>query len=179
MKNFYFYSIFLFLACVSCGNSDSNKNQNTDTNIVVGGFRFGSSQNEILEIAKSMNFDVIPNGSYHYILKGDIPALGMTWNEMDITYDEKVGIKQIVLTRAYDTVTQAMIDNHFASLVKIFPNIEKTPYNVSISAGDYTMKSNYASIFDIKDDRPNGYSGGTYYILDKNQFSTLICSKVY
>ena len=161
----------------SCVDRESTNNQKNPKSLVVGGFRFGISKNEILEVAKSKNYEIIPNGEFNYILKGNIPALGMNWNEMWIMYDEEHGIKQITLSRAYDTVTQEMKDSHFASLSELFPNIEKTPYAVSISCGDFSVKSNFATIYDIKDERKDGYIGSTYFILDKNQFSTNICIK--
>ena len=179
MKHAYIFFLISLFLCSACDDKGNSKNQNDDESIVVGGFRFGSHKNKILEIAESMNYDIVPNGSYNFILKGNISALGIIWDEMQIMYDDKNGIKQIILTREYDTVTQEMKDNHFAALSALFPKAEKLPYTQSITAGDFTLESNYANIFDINDDRADGYSGQTYYILDKNQFSTLICSKVY
>lgn len=110
--------VSLISGCCSGSPNDSDK-------VVIGGFRFGAHKEEILQVAKSLNYDIVPCGDYRLFLKGDINALGMSWNEMRIIFNDKIGIREIHLIRPLDSVSQAMIDAHYTALLEIFPNAQK------------------------------------------------------
>lgn len=175
MKFIFRFILYSFLiTTLSCCSRSQSKDID---DVVIGGFRFGAAKEEILQVAKSLNYDIVPFGDYNFYLKGNINALGITWEEMRVMFDSVNGIKQIHLLRPLDSVSEDMIDKHYEALHDIFPNTKKLPFSLGVSAGDSFLKNNYANIIDINDSRPKGYSGSTYFIVDGNSFNFLICSK--
>ena len=92
--------------------------------MVIGDFR-GAHKEEILQVAKSLSYDIAPCRDYRLSLKGVINALAISWDEMRIIFNDTIGIKEIHLFRPLESVSQAMIDAHCVVLLEIFPNTQK------------------------------------------------------
>ncbi len=148
----------------------------------IGGFTFGCSKQEAIETAKSMEYDIEPNGDYHLYLTGTIHALDILWNKMDICVDSVNGIKEIRLTRKYSSTTPELKSKVFNSIMEQFPSSEQKPYiesltGLNINTGNTaTVQSDYANLLDIIDEKDE-YCGHSYYILSRDEFSIVIGKK--
>lgn len=166
-------SLLLLIIGASCS---SNERYNA---LEIGGFKFGSSKQEALNLAASYGYKIEPIGAYRLWLTGNIHALDLSWDKMDICVDSVNGIKEIVLTRKYSETTPEMMDKHFNAIKKLYPQSSRQAYTTAITVKNEitgqssTITEDYASIFELIDDKDE-YTGSSYFIISRDQFSTLI-----
>lgn len=161
-----------FLTIISCSQSEN-------TPLEIGGFKFGSTKQEALNLAKKLGYEIKLNGEYHLYLTGAIQALDVYWDLMDICVDPVNGIKEIRLTRKNSSTTPEIKTNLYSAIKRYFPKSEQRGYIVSITGTDTntgyssTVQSDYATLFELIDERDE-YNGSSYYILSRDEFSTVI-----
>lgn len=162
----------VLLTIISCSQSEN-------TPLEIGGFKFGSTKQDALNIAQNFGYEIKLNGEYHLYLTGAVQALDVYWDLMDICVDPVNGIKEIRLTRKNSSTTPEIKTNLYNAIKRYFPKSEQRGYIVSITgidanAGDSsTIQSDYATLFELIDERDE-YSGSSYYILSRDEFSTVI-----
>lgn len=167
-------SIFWLSVLLSCTETKKSLN--------IGGFEFGASKQEALVRAASLGYEIEPVGDYYLWLSGNIPALGLSWNQMRLCIDSINGLKEITLSRKYSETTPNMITKHLDSITNIFPQSHRNGYMTSFTVvGPNGIKSDevqcdYAEIFELKDENDE-YRGETYYIISQDRFETKISKK--
>ena len=175
--NYKFFCLFALALLISIFTS-CHENKSLE----IGGFTFGSSMQDALEISRLQGYNVEPIGDYVLILTGNVRALGISWDEISIMADPVNGIKQIVLTRKNSETTEELKKTVFNELKSLYPKSKYTAYIESFSIPNgrnnenLTIQSDHANLFDLVDDKDE-YSGSAYYILSRNEFSTIICKK--
>ncbi len=164
---------FLIVFILSCSRLEGPKP------LEIGGFTFGSSRQAVLEIANRLGYDVEANGNYHLYLTGELEALGISWDKMDILVDSVNGIKEIRMTRKNSDTSSEIRTLLFNEMTNLFPKSESTSYLESFTITDpttgnsLTTSSDYATLFELKDEQDE-YYGSSYYILSRDEFSTVI-----
>lgn len=86
----------------------------------ISGFKFGDSKQEALVCTASLGYKIEPIGNHCLRLSGDIQALGISWNEINLLIDSIHRIKEIALCRKYSDTSQDMILNHINAITTIF-----------------------------------------------------------
>lgn len=172
---FLFAIISLILIFASCGR-DENKA------LVIGDIVFGSSIQDALEVAETHDYKIESKIDCVLSLSDNVKALGIVWDRASIMSDSVNGIKQIILTRKNSATTPEIKTTLFNEIRSLFPNSEHTLYLKSVIYADSlpghysSSQSDYATIFELKD-KDDEYGGSSYYILSRDEFTTIIYKK--